>query len=74
MRSLLTLIGCLSLLLAAAAAPAQKDKDKGEKLFSGKTIAEWVKQLSSDDVGDRRLAAMVLQRAEVPTLPSACRQ
>jgi len=63
MRPLPLLTACLLLLSALpAAAQKDKDKDKDEKTFSGKTIAEWVKDLSSDDVTDRRAAALALHR------------
>src|SRR6187397_1818845 len=53
LRPPVVLLGFLLLSLAAAVAPAQKDKDKqdDEKKFNSKTIAAWAKYLSSDDVG-----------------------
>lgn len=72
-RLVLVLTGCLLLLCFPAAAPAQKTKDKDkeeEKRFSGKTIAEWIKELASEDVGERRMAAMVLNKAGASAHPA----
>src|SRR5437762_13105013 len=56
------------LLLALPAACAQ---ETAEKRYSGKTIAAWIKDLQSDDVGTRRTAAMVLSKVGAPAFRAA---
>src|SRR2546421_10147010 len=54
MRPLPLLSACLLLLFTLpAAAQKDKEKDRDEKTFSGKTISAWVKDLSSKEVTDR---------------------